>query len=107
MRSKRAPVPYRAGRAGVAGRVQRFICVLELALDVRRERQALLSLDDATLKDMGLSRADAWAEARRPLWEIPRDRLGCERSGGATRRSPTLSSGSPARRMGARDRAPT
>jgi uncharacterized protein YjiS (DUF1127 family) len=75
MRSKHAPVPYWAGGAGIADRVQRFIRVLELALDVRHERQMLLRLDDGALKDVGLSRADAWAEARRPLWEIPSDRL--------------------------------
>jgi uncharacterized protein YjiS (DUF1127 family) len=75
MRSKRAPVSYRAGGDGIAGRVWRLICVLGLALDVRRERRMLQSLDDAALKDMGLNRADVWTEARRPLWEIPRNRL--------------------------------
>jgi uncharacterized protein YjiS (DUF1127 family) len=75
MRSEHTAVPYRAGGAGIAGRIRHFICVLELALDVRRERQTLASLDDAALKDMGLNRAEAWVEARRPLWEIPHDRL--------------------------------
>jgi uncharacterized protein YjiS (DUF1127 family) len=34
----------------------------------RRERRALLELDDALLKDIGLSRADALREASKPFW---------------------------------------
>ena len=33
-----------------------------------RERQALLSLDDHMLRDIGLSSADVWDEARKPFW---------------------------------------
>ncbi|MFO1036635.1 MAG: DUF1127 domain-containing protein [Geminicoccaceae bacterium] len=36
----------------------------------RRQRRALLSLDDHMLKDLGLTRADAWREGRKPFWEI-------------------------------------
>lgn len=36
-----------------------------------RERRQLASLDDAALKDLGLSRADAWQEAERPFWDDP------------------------------------
>lgn len=32
------------------------------------ERRRLLALDDRMLKDIGLSRADAWAEGRKPVW---------------------------------------
>ncbi|MCG8355938.1 MAG: DUF1127 domain-containing protein [Kiloniellales bacterium] len=32
------------------------------------QRRALASLDDAMLKDMGLSRADAEREASKPFW---------------------------------------
>ncbi len=42
---------------------------LQLAYEVACERQQLARLDDALLKDVGLSRADAWREARRPCWE--------------------------------------
>lgn len=32
------------------------------------ERRRLLTFDDRMLKDIGLSRADAWAEAAKPVW---------------------------------------
>jgi uncharacterized protein YjiS (DUF1127 family) len=65
----------RPGRARIAGRIRRLAWVLELALDVRRERLMLLRLDDRALRDIGLSRGEAWTEGCRPLWEIPCDRL--------------------------------
>lgn len=36
---------------------------------LRHERQELWRLSDATLKDIGLSRADIEREARRPFWD--------------------------------------
>jgi uncharacterized protein YjiS (DUF1127 family) len=33
-----------------------------------RSRRALLEMSDAMLKDIGLSRADAWRESRKPFW---------------------------------------
>ena len=33
-----------------------------------RQRKPLASLDDAALKDIGLSRADVAAELRKPVW---------------------------------------
>ena len=42
------------------------------ALDVWRQRRALERLDDAALRDIGLTRADVMREARRPLWSLPR-----------------------------------
>jgi len=59
----------------IAGGIVRLICLLDLALEVRRERRMLLSLDDRVLRDIGLSRCEAWAEAHRSLWDIPHDRL--------------------------------
>jgi uncharacterized protein YjiS (DUF1127 family) len=44
---------------------------LERVMEVRRQRRALLSLDDRMLKDIGLSRADAWLEGNRPLLDLP------------------------------------
>jgi uncharacterized protein YjiS (DUF1127 family) len=41
---------------------------------VRRQRQQLLALDDRMLSDIGVSRADAWNEARRPLSDLPNTR---------------------------------
>lgn len=34
----------------------------------RRQRRALLSLDERMRKDIGLSSADIWLEASKPLW---------------------------------------
>lgn len=50
-------------------RIARFARGAALA---RRERAELASLDDAALKDIGVSREEALAEARRPLWDVPR-----------------------------------
>jgi uncharacterized protein YjiS (DUF1127 family) len=33
-----------------------------------RQRRALLGLSDDLLKDIGVSRADAWREAAKPFW---------------------------------------
>jgi uncharacterized protein YjiS (DUF1127 family) len=43
------------------------------ALSVRRERRALMALDDRMLADVGLSRADAYREAHRPFLDVPAD----------------------------------
>ncbi len=36
-----------------------------------RQRRALARLDDAALKDIGVSATDAAREARRPIWDVP------------------------------------
>jgi uncharacterized protein YjiS (DUF1127 family) len=41
------------------------------ALAVRRQRLALEKLDDWLLKDVGIDRARAEAEAHRPVWDVP------------------------------------
>jgi uncharacterized protein YjiS (DUF1127 family) len=52
----------------------RIFAAVELAIEVRRERRMLRGLDDRALKDLGLNgRADA--EASRPFWDLPLDRL--------------------------------
>ena len=33
------------------------------------QRRALVALDDDMLKDIGLSRAEAWQEASKPFWQ--------------------------------------
>lgn len=38
---------------------------------VRRQRAQLSRLDDAALADIGRSRDEAQAEARRPVWDVP------------------------------------
>ena len=44
---------------------------LRVALVTRRERRRLVQLDAAALDDIGVSRAEAEAEAARPLWDVP------------------------------------
>ncbi len=46
---------------------------LRLALTVHDQRRKLAVLNDAALADIGLTRAQAEAEANRPLWDIPAD----------------------------------
>ncbi|WP_425037969.1 DUF1127 domain-containing protein [Primorskyibacter sp. S187A] len=40
-------------------------------LALARQRRDLSRLDDAQLRDMGLSRSDAASEANRPAWDVP------------------------------------
>lgn len=40
-------------------------------INLARQRRTLAGLDDAALKDIGLTRAEARAEAARPLWDAP------------------------------------
>jgi uncharacterized protein YjiS (DUF1127 family) len=37
-------------------------------LDRARQRRELRELNDHMLRDIGLSRADAWAESEKPFW---------------------------------------
>lgn len=41
------------------------------ARDLSRQRAALRALDDRALDDLGLTRSQAEAEARRPVWDAP------------------------------------
>lgn len=45
-----------------------FLLRLAAAERERRERQQMAELCDATLRDLGLSRADVWAELDKPAW---------------------------------------
>ena len=36
-----------------------------------RQRRALARLDDRALADIGVTRAEALAEAARPVWDVP------------------------------------
>lgn len=38
---------------------------------LRRQRKALARLDDATLRDLGLTRSQAEQEAKRAAWDVP------------------------------------
>jgi uncharacterized protein YjiS (DUF1127 family) len=64
------PVVDRAGNG-----MSRFFRRLAVAFAIARERRALMALSDHTLKDIGLSRADAYREGKRSFWDVPVDRL--------------------------------
>ena len=57
-----------AHRPSLLSRTLRF---LARASDARRHRQALIRLDPHLLRDIGLTREEALAEATRPLWDVP------------------------------------
>ena len=64
----------RSATARTGARIAHLMGALELALQVRRERRTLMGMDDRMLKDMGLNGV-AYAEANRPFWDVPTDRL--------------------------------
>src|SRR5262245_24222680 len=68
-----APVRRECGLTRVGERMSQLIDRIELALEARQERRMLLGLNDGTLKDLGLSRGDAYAEGSRPFWNVPAD----------------------------------
>jgi uncharacterized protein YjiS (DUF1127 family) len=70
-----APWRPRLDLARMGGRIRHLIVVLELAPQIWRERRMVLGMDDRALNDIGFSRGDAYAEARRPFWDVPHDRL--------------------------------
>ncbi|WP_315919666.1 DUF1127 domain-containing protein [Mesorhizobium sp. SP-1A] len=52
------------------GRLVRSLFIwIDRLLEHRRSRLALLELTDDQLKDIGISRADAYREGTRPFWE--------------------------------------
>lgn len=44
---------------------------LRLAFTARAQRRALARFDARMLRDIGVTRAQAEAEASRPLWDVP------------------------------------
>lgn len=44
---------------------------LATLIGLARSRRALAQLDEARLKDLGLSSHDAQVEANRPFWDVP------------------------------------
>ena len=53
-----------APRAGLLGTLRRMIAV-------RRQRLELADLDEAALKDLGITPDEARREAGRPAWDVP------------------------------------
>jgi uncharacterized protein YjiS (DUF1127 family) len=52
-----------------AGAFLRLTTVVEGWIERHRQRRALLELSDHMLKDIGIGRADAWLEGRKPFWQ--------------------------------------
>ncbi|WP_341703812.1 DUF1127 domain-containing protein [Ferrovibrio sp.] len=63
-----ALLPPRSLAARLRQAVAAFAADLLAAQRLGRERDQLAELSDAALKDVGLTRADVWAERRKPLW---------------------------------------
>ncbi|MGF1627121.1 MAG: DUF1127 domain-containing protein [Alphaproteobacteria bacterium] len=57
-----------ARRVSLADRLLQVVQWLEQGLEVHRQRQALRSMDDHMLRDIGVTRADVERETRKPLW---------------------------------------
>ncbi len=83
--SAERPVRTRSTRMGRA-RIERFLSTARDAVDQKlfrtnflrmldfwmeraRTRRRLLTLDDRMLRDIGVSRADAWREGTKPFWK--------------------------------------
>jgi uncharacterized protein YjiS (DUF1127 family) len=54
--------------AGVRSRFAAWLARLRDGYAVYRQRRALLRLDDAMLKDLGISHVDALQEGGKPFW---------------------------------------
>ncbi len=48
-----------------------WLAMLAQAVALHRQRARLAELDDHLLRDIGLSRDDARAEAQRSFWDVP------------------------------------
>lgn len=72
-----ANLPRPAPRARTGKHLVRLLRALDLAFQVRRERRSLLGMDAHMLKDLGLS-GFSDAEASRPFWDVPAERLRAE-----------------------------
>jgi uncharacterized protein YjiS (DUF1127 family) len=55
----------RVGASPVGGSLLERV---QLWLERRHQRRTLLGLNDHLLKDIGVSRSEAWAEGQKPFW---------------------------------------
>jgi uncharacterized protein YjiS (DUF1127 family) len=62
-------------RASLGAGVRYLGRKIAVALMVRAERRALMSLDQATLKDVGFNKGQAQCGASRTFWDVPVDRM--------------------------------
>ncbi|MBX2837280.1 MAG: hypothetical protein KTR35_10530 [Gammaproteobacteria bacterium] len=58
-----------------ADRLRKWLRLLALAKQIKRERQDLLELGEHELQDIGVYEADARMEAHRGLWDLPEHRV--------------------------------
>ena len=65
------PLATCSSRPASGGFLRTALRVFRFALALNRQRQSLLELDDAALKDIGISRYEALKEAERPVWDVP------------------------------------
>ncbi len=63
---------YTAINAPVAApKATGFFTLISQMIALHKQRKALADMDDAQLHDLGLSFAEAQAEAARPAWDVP------------------------------------
>ncbi len=67
-RAAHAPRRHQGTWSHLAIRVADWLLV---AMEIRRQRRALATLDDRALTDIGITRAEAETESGRPLWDLP------------------------------------
>ncbi len=60
---------HKREETSVRSRLLHALVALESWLDRHHQRQSLLELDDHMLRDIGISRIDAEAEARKHFWQ--------------------------------------
>jgi uncharacterized protein YjiS (DUF1127 family) len=63
--TSRTDISMRTSRGSTLLRV---VAMIEMAVERRSSRMALMELSDAQLKDIGISRSEAFREANRPFW---------------------------------------
>ena len=56
---------------GVAGRRAGMVARIVGAHALWKSRRRLAALDEAALRDLGLTRTEALEEAERPVWNVP------------------------------------
>jgi uncharacterized protein YjiS (DUF1127 family) len=67
-RSSAAPVDHEEPASRFATTIVAAVRMVVSWTERARQRRALLSLDEAMLKDIGLSRADVMREYDKPIW---------------------------------------
>jgi uncharacterized protein YjiS (DUF1127 family) len=61
----------RASSTGVLRQIGQWVAHVRTAMTVARERRQLMQLDDRMLRDIGIGRSEAYAEASRSFGDLP------------------------------------